>query len=585
MSEQFRTENEAEVIHDPAVQNKETKQALISRRKVLASLGLTGAAVLTGGLMQNASSAASVTKSVYGDSLEEALASPEGAGMIGFSPSNSYPAGSVGEALSLECCCEPPYSMPLTAIDDSTTTGSAYKSEPRLIETKTGKVMAFYRIGAGHVENTGRIVYKVFDKTNKTWGTATVLDDDASYDTRNHVAGADLVSGRLFCFYCVRDATPNSTSRWTYMKYSDDDGVTWSSRVNMSQYCPYPNQANVPYGKLIRFSNGKLLISIYNFRTIFTLSSTDGGLTWGTATGLVPNTNPNIVTVYTTPVVKHDNITEPTLVRINDQQLVCVGRCIPSGFEADGSVTWSFLGLQWKADTSYKVGMYTWASGRAYLCTAAGTSGSTAPSHTSGTAVDGTVTWQYVAGAANWAASTSYSVNQYVVADNTRLYKCLIAGTSGTTAPTQDVLAGNETQLAYFKSGDGGATWSPAVKADCTPYDYQVMMSPPCAEMVDADTVAFAWFARYPEFTLYYVKMQASAFYANPSWAFSIKEGESRHRISAAASRATNDSSQSIHYGYVDLLKLSFASVMCSWYDNPTLVNYRADSYSTIINL
>jgi len=50
----------------------------------------------------------------------------------------------------------------------------------------------------------------------------------------------------------------------------------------------------------------------------------------------------------------------------------------------------------WKPSTAYSVGNQVIANGNIYKCTVAGTSGTTAPSHTSGTATDGTVTWQFV---------------------------------------------------------------------------------------------------------------------------------------------------------------------------------------------
>lgn len=50
----------------------------------------------------------------------------------------------------------------------------------------------------------------------------------------------------------------------------------------------------------------------------------------------------------------------------------------------------------WVATTAYTVNTVVNANGKVYRCTVAGTSGSTAPSHSAGTAVDGTATWQYV---------------------------------------------------------------------------------------------------------------------------------------------------------------------------------------------
>ena len=49
----------------------------------------------------------------------------------------------------------------------------------------------------------------------------------------------------------------------------------------------------------------------------------------------------------------------------------------------------------WTATTAYSAGTYISASGRIYKATVGGTSGSVAPSCTSGTCTDGTVTWAY----------------------------------------------------------------------------------------------------------------------------------------------------------------------------------------------
>lgn len=50
----------------------------------------------------------------------------------------------------------------------------------------------------------------------------------------------------------------------------------------------------------------------------------------------------------------------------------------------------------WAATTAYAIGAHVTANSKVYQATAAGTSASTAPSHTSGTAADGTVIWAYV---------------------------------------------------------------------------------------------------------------------------------------------------------------------------------------------
>lgn len=58
-------------------------------------------------------------------------------------------------------------------------------------------------------------------------------------------------------------------------------------------------------------------------------------------------------------------------------------------------VSGGVLAQAWAASTAYAVGVQRDAGGRIYTCTTAGTSGTVAPTHTSGSATDGTVVWLY----------------------------------------------------------------------------------------------------------------------------------------------------------------------------------------------
>ncbi|WP_161883840.1 hypothetical protein [Deinococcus alpinitundrae] len=52
--------------------------------------------------------------------------------------------------------------------------------------------------------------------------------------------------------------------------------------------------------------------------------------------------------------------------------------------------------LTWTATTAYTLGQTVNTTTRVYRCSVAGTSSATAPTHTTGSATDGTVTWDYV---------------------------------------------------------------------------------------------------------------------------------------------------------------------------------------------
>lgn len=55
-----------------------------------------------------------------------------------------------------------------------------------------------------------------------------------------------------------------------------------------------------------------------------------------------------------------------------------------------------YCSAPWQASKAYVIGSTVHANGNVYRATAAGTSSSTAPSHTSGSAADGGVTWAFV---------------------------------------------------------------------------------------------------------------------------------------------------------------------------------------------
>lgn len=109
---------------------------------------------------------------------------------------------------------------------------------------------------------------------------------------------------------------------------------------------------------------------------------------------------------------------------------------------------------EWKASQSYRLNSVvvpTTSNGHFYSCTAAGTSGATAPAWptgTNGTVTDGTVTWKEGGVIWNatgttetivWQPAHAYSQNNIMIPsiNNGHYYKCITAagGTSGSTVP------------------------------------------------------------------------------------------------------------------------------------------------------
>lgn len=119
-----------------------------------------------------------------------------------------------------------------------------------------------------------------------------------------------------------------------------------------------------------------------------------------------------------------------------------------NGLAKDNTTMWQFM-PPWVTATLYNVGDYVSANSKVYICTVAGVSGGAAPSHTSGTATDGTVTWGYQATPSAWVAGTNYTTSSYV-SNAGGFFKCYLDGLSGTIGPRHTLTV--ET--------DGAADWT-----------------------------------------------------------------------------------------------------------------------------
>lgn len=107
----------------------------------------------------------------------------------------------------------------------------------------------------------------------------------------------------------------------------------------------------------------------------------------------------------------------------------------PPEFGRDNTVFWKSV-PSYVASISYYVDQYVFANSKVYKCTDAG-KGSTAPSHTSGSAVTGTCTFEYISTPSAWAGGTDYAVDDTVTGTGGAgtAFICSIAGISGDYSP------------------------------------------------------------------------------------------------------------------------------------------------------
>lgn len=129
-----------------------------------------------------------------------------------------------------------------------------------------------------------------------------------------------------------------------------------------------------------------------------------------------------------------------------------------------GRFFYTVNGLLWKATTAFSLNDVVVVGGRIYTVTVAGTTGASAPTHTSGAATNGTATLTFVnfRGVATWAATTPVVLGE-LIAYNDQLYRVTTAGTTGSTAPTHvtgiaaDGTASLEFLIRISESGEVGS--------------------------------------------------------------------------------------------------------------------------------
>lgn len=125
---------------------------------------------------------------------------------------------------------------------------------PAMVKAKDGSLLAFIEGRVSSSNDFGKINILVKRSTDngKTWGTAQVVAQNGNLQAGNPSPVVDNTDpaypqGRIFLFYCTGNNTEANVANLTgvrevWYKTSTDNGITWSSPVNITLQVHHPYQ-------------------------------------------------------------------------------------------------------------------------------------------------------------------------------------------------------------------------------------------------------------------------------------------------------------------------------------------------------
>jgi len=117
---------------------------------------------------------------------------------------------------------------------------------PSLVVTTKGTILAFCEGREDGDAGDINLLLRRSEDNGITWSNEQVVWDDANNSCGNPCPVVDKQTGRIWLFLCwnngddIETAIIHKTSvfpRLPYLCYSDDDGLTWSTPVNMAETC------------------------------------------------------------------------------------------------------------------------------------------------------------------------------------------------------------------------------------------------------------------------------------------------------------------------------------------------------------
>ena len=291
---------------------------------------------------------------------------------------------------SVEAYLSEKYNIPIQANPvDSVIAGydSKNNSFPHIAEDGSGNYYVVYRVGTSHETDKGSIYYRKSTDSGATWGTAAVVNTDATLDSRDP-AITILANGDLAVEFTLYDHVGESWSgNAGQIVISDDGGATWGTPFDVdngftdygkgfstiielatsewvvasfgedtsdsyeSVEILYTDNAGTTWTRrdllldgetdtkryiepqLLRLSGGDLLIAIRNEtdRQIMTATSSDDGVSW------------------TTPTNRFSGYGKPSITELTNGKIMCIYRAETAQpidefaayrLSEDGGVTW-----------------------------------------------------------------------------------------------------------------------------------------------------------------------------------------------------------------------------------------------------
>jgi hypothetical protein len=218
--------------------------------------------------------------------------------------------------------------------------GSYYNAFPGMCKDVNCNLRVVYRVDTSHVGTKGSIYTKTSSDNGTTWSSASLIASDGTYDLRD--PSVSLVNNnRLIVSYFLYGIGVGQVLNGVYIKYSDDNGVTWSAAVQVANGFTQSVACSAP---VLKLSNGNLLLPMYGKNTGDTLHSsavsisTDNGLTWSHLSYISVGTNGDSY--------------EPNIIDLGGGKLYCLTRTDNAlydmlGFYSyDNAITWTMKRLE-----------------------------------------------------------------------------------------------------------------------------------------------------------------------------------------------------------------------------------------------